>query len=62
MLIPNEDKNPKEPKENESTGGQGIFWKMEEMCKRVPSPPQETIIWVSFKRESDSSAKNETFE
>ena len=55
MILPKEDKNPSDPNEKGRIGGQGSFWKIEEMCKREPSPPQEIINCASFKWASVSS-------
>lgn len=61
MNLPKDERNPKEPKEKGRTGGQGPFWKIEEMCKSVPSPPHEMTNCASFNSFSVSSFKNDKF-
>ena len=60
--VPKEERNPSDPIEKGKIGGQGALWKMEEMCRRDPSPPHEIINCASFKCVSVSSSTKFKFE
>ena len=55
LNVPKVDKNPRDPNEKGRIGGQGSFWKIEEIWRRDPSPPQEMINCAFFKWVSVSS-------